>query len=296
MDKEQPREVASRLEQALIWYARHFPLSHGKLRMIDAVWHLAARGDPRRIADLIYGGFKAPCDLRDMLQRQFYFFGTYYLERNLLACWSRQAMQSPVVFDVGANAGIYSLAAMAENPHARVHAFEPTPEIADRLRTTAVLNGLAVLHVHEEAVADYEGRASLIRCRGGADNDGMNYIRSETDAEASELVSVCSLDAFCAQHGVARIDLMKMDIQGSEAAALRGAARLLREGRIGTLFIELNWGPEGATCPASQTVSLLVEHGFVFAKPAKKLKWRTEGPWLRELSDVIAQIPVKSAQ
>ena len=51
-----------------------------------------------------------------------------------------------VIFDVGANAGIYSLAALAIQRDATVHAFEPTPEIATRLRAMAKLNGLDHLH------------------------------------------------------------------------------------------------------------------------------------------------------
>lgn len=50
------------------------------------------------------------------------------------------------IFDVGAIAGIYSLAALAIQRDAVVHAFEPTPEIAARLRATAKLNGLDDLH------------------------------------------------------------------------------------------------------------------------------------------------------
>jgi tRNA1(Val) A37 N6-methylase TrmN6 len=56
------------------------------------------------------------------------------LEEQLLDCWTRAAKDAQVIFDVGANSGIYSLAALASQPNAVVHAFEPTPEIATRLR------------------------------------------------------------------------------------------------------------------------------------------------------------------
>ena len=62
------------LEQALIWYARHFPVRRGKLRLVDTLWHAAAGfADPRRVAKLIYGNYRIPCDLDETLQRQFYF-------------------------------------------------------------------------------------------------------------------------------------------------------------------------------------------------------------------------------
>ena len=99
------------------------------------------------------------CDLNEMLQRQFYFFGTYFLEEDILRCWASAAKGAKVVLDVGANAGIYSLAALAVQPDAFVHAFEPTPEIAARLRATAKLNQLDNLYVHEAAVFSGEWSA-----------------------------------------------------------------------------------------------------------------------------------------
>jgi FkbM family methyltransferase len=69
-----------------------------------------------------------------------------------LDCWIKAAKESEVIFDIGANAGIYSLAALSSQPSAVVHAFEPTPEIAARLRQTAHVNHLDNLIVHEVAV------------------------------------------------------------------------------------------------------------------------------------------------
>ena len=71
------------------------------------------------MATLKHGGFKMSCDLSEMLQRQFYFFGTYFLEEDILSCWETAAKGAKVVLDVGANAGIYSLAALAVQPDAR---------------------------------------------------------------------------------------------------------------------------------------------------------------------------------
>src|SRR5262249_33894413 len=133
----------STFERLLISYARRFPLQRGKMRTIDALWRVAAgnRG-VQRTAVLKYGGFKMPCNLDEMLQRQYYFFGTYFLEDHILQCWQVAAKGAKVILDVGANAGIYSLAALASQQDAMVHAFEPTPEIAARLRATTDLNGL----------------------------------------------------------------------------------------------------------------------------------------------------------
>ena len=284
------------LEQTLIWYARNFPIQRGKLRVVNNLWQLAARArGPQRIAVLKHGGLKAPCDLSEMLQRQFYFFGTYFLEREILALWADLARQVEVIFDIGANAGIYSLAALASNPDADVYAFEPTPQIADRLRSTVALNGLARLHVEEMAVSDATGNKTLRRCRGGqgADNGGMNFlVDGPATDDGDEQVCTVTLDDYCAERGLSRIDLLKMDIQGHEYAALRGAGGLLNRGAISCIFLELNW-MEGDDCPAEACVRLLDRHGYLFSAPRGKPEWRPAGPWLRGLSDVVASLPEK---
>jgi FkbM family methyltransferase len=279
-------------EKALIAYARAFPLRKGKLRVIDRLWRAAAGGrGTARVAHLRYGGLKMPCDLTEMLQRQFYFFGTYFLEEQILDCWAKAATEAKVIFDVGANYGVYSLAALARQPNAVVHAFEPTPEIAGRLRRTAQINHLDNLIVHEVAVTNHSGRAILRRYRGDSGtNDGMNYICGETGEPGAERVQTSCLDDFCRDQRIERVDLLKLDVQGNEHSVLQGAEGLIRLGRLGTVFMELNWADKiGASCPATESVRLLAEGGYRFTSAADYNKWRDAGNWLEGLSDIVAR-------
>ena len=279
------------IERALIAYARKFPLQKGKLRLIDHLWRVAAgnRGS-RRVADLKYGGLKMPCDLAETLQRQFYFFGTYVLEEKILDQWMKAAKGARVIFDVGANVGIYSLAALAAEPNAIVHAFEPTPELADKLRETAKLNRLdECLIVQETAVFSGSGQAILRRYRGGnGENEGMNYVCTDTGEAGAERVSAICLDDYCDKHDIAQIDLLKLDVQGQEHAVLRGAEGLVRSGRLDTVFMELNWATK-ADCPATESVRLLAQAGYYFVSPLGPENWQEAGPWLKSLSDVVAR-------
>ncbi|MDZ4821556.1 MAG: FkbM family methyltransferase [Planctomycetota bacterium] len=243
------------------------------------------------MADLKHGELKMPCDLSEMLQRQFYFFGTYFLEEHILDCWENEAKGAKVIFDVGANAGIFSLVALAVKPDAVVHAFEPTPEIATRLRDTAAMNGLYQLHVHEMAVYSGHGQVALNRFRGDAgENEGMNYVTALPKDACGEFVPAVCLDRFCDDHAIHRIDLLKLDIQGNEHEALAGAAHLLNTGRIGTIFTELNWAQNpGATSPATESIRILEQAGFRFSKPGGRMQWQESGEWMRSLSDVVAR-------
>ena len=91
-------------------------------------------------------------------------------------------------------------------------------------------SGSNLLNVYELVVAEHRGEASLIRYRGDDGlNVGMDFVRTDKSA-GSEPVMTESLDTFCAAHGIRHIGLLKMDIKGSEAAALRAAITLLQNG------------------------------------------------------------------
>jgi FkbM family methyltransferase len=281
----------STFENLLILYARRFPVRRGKLRLIDLLWRAAVGGQStHRMAVLNHSGFKMSCDLREMLQRQFYFFGTYFVEEDMLRCWEVAAEGAKIILDIGANAGIYSLAALAIQPDATVHAFEPTTEIAARLRATAKLNRLDHLHVHEVAVLDTNGQAVLKRFRGElGTNEGMNFISRDRGDSGTECVETVCVDQFCKDHLINRIDLMKLDIQGHEHSALKGAEQLIRSGDIGIIFLELNWAKSAeTTCAATESIRLLEQAGYRFSRPGKRLNWRKAGDWLQSLSDVVA--------
>ena len=192
------------LENVLRLYARRFPIRRGKLRVVDSLWQaVVSDRSTNRVATLKDSGFKMSCDLSEMLQRQFYFFGTYFLEEDLLSCWATVSKGTKVVLDVGA--GIYSLAAIAVQPDAAVHAFEPTPEIAARLRATAELNHLVNLHVHQVAVLGENGHAVLNRCRGElGDNEGMNFVTKDVGNSGAERVKTISLDQLAVVRWIVR--------------------------------------------------------------------------------------------
>lgn len=281
-------------ETLLKLYARYFPLNKGKYRIVESLWKKTVGSENRnRKTHLKAGGFIMDCDLNLVLQRQFYFFGTYFLEQENLACWAEYSKRSKVIFDVGANLGIYSLTSAAIHPEARLFAFEPTAAIAAHLRRTLENNYLNTITVVEKAVARTSGTAVLNLWGSKAEgNEGMNFVTQEAVATDSVTVETVSLDDFCELQGIEQIDLLKIDIQGNEPEALRGAERLLSEGRIRCIFTELNWetDPE-KSAPAWEVVELLQKKGFLFASPTKNAVPKPSGEWLRGLSDVVAILP-----
>src|SRR6266852_8891167 len=79
-------------ERLLVLYARRFPVRRGKLRLINSLWRAAVgEQSTHRVATLNHGEYKMICDLSQMLQRQFYFFGTYFLEEDIVSSWQTAA-------------------------------------------------------------------------------------------------------------------------------------------------------------------------------------------------------------
>lgn len=125
-----------------------------------------------------------------------------------------------VFVDIGANIGIYSVLAaplMAEN--SKILAFEPHPRTFVKLCANVALNGIDSIETINKAVGAQEDTA-LLRIVSSR-NAGMNTLLSDfrEKGEAVE-VPVTPLLAELEARGIARIDVLKIDIEGYEDQAL----------------------------------------------------------------------------
>lgn len=256
--------LTSALHPFLYLYFRHFPLQKGKQRLLHVVGRSLLPPQPVRRTRLKVARLQMVCDLRHFIQRRLYFLGDYEPEQVTL--WQKLAQQAEVIFDVGANVGLYSLTAAAANPQAAIHAFEPTPEVVARLQENISLNGFANIIVNGVAVGQQAGEI-VLHYSGGreGDNEGMNYVSAQTTRSSDRVVPIVSLDAYCQQGGINRIDLLKMDIEGHEYHALCGAERLLSHGAIRCILLELNsWAVERSGQTLADVVDLLSGHDYRF--------------------------------
>lgn len=136
--------------------------------------------------------------------------------------------------DVGANVGIYSLLAARAVPQGQVLAFEPNPITAERMRTNLRLNGIDNVIVRASAVGSRAGTATLTARLGPGDHIELDQ-SSEVDTVT---VPVTTLDA--AVDRIARISLIKIDVEGFEVEVLRGATELLGRGDAPVWIVEVN--------------------------------------------------------
>ena len=281
------------------FWCRRAPVERGKLRLVRwAANRCMARGARLQTTQLDCG-VELQCDLSRLIQQQLFFTGTYHTERQQLADWRRQVRTSSVIFNVGANVGVYSLEAKAANPQAHVLAFEPTPQWAAHLRGTIARNAIVGLEVLEAAAGSTPGRAILQTCDGSPaldhpSNEGMNFITPDLNGAQGFDIDVTSLDHEAKVRGWQHIDLMKIDVQGHEPAVLEGASGLLQRQAIGCLFIEINGLQPGD--PGKQALQLLSRAGYRFrpaGRPHQPLA--AAGAWVAGIDDLVA-MPAQSPQ
>jgi FkbM family methyltransferase len=142
------------------------------------------------------------------------------------------------VLDVGANVGYYALTAAAlVGPAGRVHAFEPTPAVAARLRENVALNDFDHVAVNQVAVTDAPG---TLRFHLSADDSEANSLCAVEPGGATIDVPATTLDDYAAGHGLGRVDFVKIDVEGAEVRALRGGRRLLSGPEAPMVIIEVN--------------------------------------------------------
>jgi FkbM family methyltransferase len=193
----------------------------------------------------LYGVFKSYTDSR---------------ERELL---SQQISPGSVVVDAGANIGIYSqFFAKCVGPSGDVHSFEPDPKNFARL--SAAVSSLSNVHANQFAVSNKTGNATLYV----SDNLNVDHRAYPTTGEARRTLSIQSLRLDDYFKPGDRVDLIKMDIQGFELHALRGAQRVLDDNPdIRLLFEFWPYGLKQAGSSAEALLFFLRERGFSILFP-----------------------------
>jgi FkbM family methyltransferase len=157
---------------------------------------------------------------------------------NVLAATAAMLRPGGTLYDIGANIGFVSLeiASIFETPaaerHVRIVSFEPLPALAETIRESAAINGRGNVEVRCEIVSDADGATDLFL--------GSHSIHASTRArESRSRVLRCPtvrLDSLVAAGTVPPPTAIKIDVEGGELAAFRGASETIRTHRPELLF------------------------------------------------------------
>ena len=169
----------------------------------------------------------------DQLSRAVYLSDTY--EPNTLVALKALLRPGDTFLDAGANAGIISLVASRwVGPEGRVYSFEPSEREYARLVDNLNQNGATNVTPVQCAVSSASGHASLRvapQMFGGLNTLGDRFPYDGIDTDRMQPVTLASLDELIERHQIERVSVIKLDVEGAEEAALRGASRMLRSHR-----------------------------------------------------------------
>jgi len=134
-----------------------------------------------------------------------------------------------VVFDGGANKGEWTAAAKKVWPSAEYHLFEPS-----RLNAALLAERYPDAAINRVALSDRPGKAMLFSNEPGSGIASLHQRRLEHHGlshDPTEETTLITLDDYCAEHGIAAVGVLKLDIEGHELAAFKGAEATLRKTR-----------------------------------------------------------------
>lgn len=259
---------------------RALPHFAGRWRLLSALYGRFLRGRGYRTTVEFDGGQKMLVDLDDWIPYQIFLTGYYDVETVHTRFFRGLVQDGTTVFDVGANVGYYTLqAARRVGPRGRVHAFEPVAATHRRLAENVRLNGWSNVVLNQAAVADRVGELTVFVADGT--NTGASGVAPPPNLSGrTETVPATTLDAYVEDRGVGAVDLLKIDVEGSEMAVLAGAERILRQPRL-TVLVEVSprtLASQGTT--PEDLIDRLRSFGFT--------PWRITGRGLRPFEGPLA--------
>lgn len=206
--------------------------------------------------------------------------GERWLVRSLLKAHRRKEKRPFVLIDAGANVGGYTHLVLTEAQElgvaVNVHAFEPAvPLVADLQNRFSEVHGVKIVG------AGLGADAGTVPFFGESGSSQGSMVSRPGLAGGGGSVLVMRLDAYLLEHEIARVDLLKLDVEGFELPAMRGAGEMLRADVIDVVQFEYGGTALDAGTSLRDAYALLTTRSYTVAKLfPRALEARMYRPWM----------------
>jgi FkbM family methyltransferase len=152
-------------------------------------------------------------------------------ERQSMKLWIHFCKESEVIFDIGANTGIYTLTAKNTNPRANIYAFEPVSRIFSKLKNNCSLNNYNI-HLFENALSDqkgeqiiYESSEEFVNAATLSQHTAVAFSQGLLNKET--IISSTTMDIIVESENLTKLDLIKLDVETYEPQVMAGFKKYL---------------------------------------------------------------------
>lgn len=189
---------------------------------------------------IVRNGIKYEVDLSEGIDLSMFLFGNF---QKHVSCNKRLHLpEDAIIFDVGANCGTMTLQFAQLAPLGKVYSFEPTHYAFSKLKRNLELNpdlaervSAVQNFVSSKTTEDADIRAYASWKVGGKVDDVRHSIHGGT-TKSTDGVGAVSLDDFCDEEEIKRLDLIKIDTDGHEFEVLKGARKIITKFRPAIVF------------------------------------------------------------
>lgn len=166
-----------------------------------------------------------------------------------------------IVFDVGANIGDWSAAVLMAHSRVTIFAFEPVPELAERLLKRF---GNKLVHVNQIALSNQKKKSTFNYYPSAmAGGSFFEHVYLKDVPRIKFEVDTLTLDEFCGQYFIDHVNFLKIDTEGTELNILLGARKLLEENEIDIIQFEYGGAYPAAKATFKQVFQFLRSFGYV---------------------------------
>ena len=157
-------------------------------------------------------------------------------EYDTLNRYSNLLKKGDIVLDIGANVGIFSLlGAQVVGNTGKIFAFEPSQITYNALLENLKLNQVSNIYPQKLALSNTEGTIHL----NDTEDDSLNFIDTKNINTKGEIVEMKTLDNWLTINQLAKVDFIKIDIEGAEYLCFQGAEQMFRN-TPPTIIMECN--------------------------------------------------------
>lgn len=214
-----------------------------------------------------------------LTKKEIWLFGNSYIPDNPYGLLGFQIMlkdyykyyfikginKNPIIFDIGAHIGNFSLSSDIYYKDSFIHAFEPIKITFDILKSN--INRLPNIKCNNMAIGDKDMINKMFYSEEEKDRSSFDIgnLINRSSASSQE-VKVIKLSSYVEENKINHIDILKIDVEGSELNVIKGSEEILR--KVGYIIIEMH--SKGNHKNFKEIINTLANHDFFIYRFGKQ--------------------------